>query len=134
MFAVADEVYINLHPLRAIWDNPVTARPRMEPNFAAACHGLELAFVLLAEFIQDSRQYLAKRPRIELVCRDVEAQCQLLAQLMDGELEDTRIDEADDAADAPAHSSDDSDEEEENPGYPEHSPGMVTKYCGSASV
>jgi hypothetical protein len=91
MLQSADESYIHLHPLRAIWDNPVTARPRMEPNFAAACHGLELAFILLAEFIQDPRQYLAKRPRVELLCRDVEAQCQLLAQLMDGELEDTRI-------------------------------------------
>lgn len=111
---ITDEVYIHLHPLRAIWDNPVTARPRMEPNFAAACHGLELAFILLAEFIQDSRQYLAKRPRIELVCRDVEAQCQLLAQLMDGELEDTRIFPAGDAdsIDAPPHSSSDSDSDE----------------------
>jgi hypothetical protein len=100
----------------------------MEPNFAAACHGLELAFVLLAEFIQDSRQYLAKRPRIELVCRDVEAQCQLLAQLMDGELEDTRID-ADDAVDAPAHSSDDSDEEERT-----DKPPTIVRAAGSTSV
>ena len=63
----------------------------MEPFFAAACHGLELSFLLLAEFLKDSRQYLAKRPRIELLCRDIETQCQLLGKLLDGELEDTSI-------------------------------------------
>ena len=35
--------------------------------------------------------YRLKRPSIELLCRDVEAQCQLLAKLLDGELEDTSL-------------------------------------------
>jgi hypothetical protein len=86
------EEYVHLTPLRAIWENPVTAHPRMEPYFAAACHGLELSFLLIAEFIKDARPYLSKRSRIELVCRDIVTQCKLLMELLDGELEDTSID------------------------------------------
>lgn len=83
------EDYIHLPALRAIWDNPVTAFPRLEPFFASACHGLELCFLLLAEFSNDRRIYLSKRPRMELVVRDIIAQCHLLSDLLDGELEDT---------------------------------------------
>ncbi len=86
------EQYVHLPALASIWSNPITAYPRMEPYFAASCHGIELAFLLLAEFINDKRPYMAKRSRIEAVCRDITVQCQLLAELLDGELEDTSID------------------------------------------
>jgi len=86
-----DEEYVHLPQLRHVWTNPVTAYPRVEPFFSAACHGMELGFLLIADFIQDSRQYLVKQPRIEMVCCDILTQCQLLADLLDGELEDTSI-------------------------------------------
>ena len=60
------EDYIHLHALRVVWANPVTDSPQMEPCFAAAMHSIELAFILMAEFIKDSRQYVVKRPRVEL--------------------------------------------------------------------
>ena len=82
------EDYIHLHALRVVWANPVTDSPQMEPCFAAAMHSIELAFILMAEFIKDSRQYVVKRPRVELVAADVIDQCGLLAQIVDGELED----------------------------------------------
>ena len=86
------EQYVHLPALASIWSNPITAYPRMEPYFAASCHGIELSFLLLAEFINDKRPYMAKRSRIEAVCHDITVQCQLLAELLDGELEDTSID------------------------------------------
>ena len=82
------EDYIHLHDLTVVWSNPVTDNPAMEPCFAAAMHGIELAFILMAEFIKDSRQYVVKRPRMELVAKDVVMQCGILAQIVDGELED----------------------------------------------
>lgn len=82
------EDYIHLHDLTVVWDNPVTDNPAMEPCFAAAMHGIELAFILMAEFVKDSRQYVVKRPRMELVATDVVTQCGILAQIVDGELED----------------------------------------------
>ena len=82
------EDYIHLHDLRAVWATPVTDKPAMEPNFAAAMHGIEIAFILMAEFIKDTRQYVVKRPRVELVAADVIEQCGILAEIVDGELED----------------------------------------------
>jgi hypothetical protein len=35
-------------------------------------HGMELCFLLLAQFVADDRTYVAKRPRVELVSRDLE--------------------------------------------------------------
>ena len=83
------EDYVHLPALKAVWENPVTAYPRMEPFFVSSCHSLELCFLLIAEFAKDRRHYLSKRPRIELVCRDIISQCHLLSDLLDGELEDT---------------------------------------------
>lgn len=87
------EDYVHLPALKAVWENPVTAYPRMEPYFVSACHGLELCFLLVAEFAKDRRHYLSKRPSIELVCRDIITQCHLLSDLLDGELEDTSTDQ-----------------------------------------
>jgi tryptophan 2,3-dioxygenase len=82
------EDYIHLHDLQCVWDNPVTDTPRLEPSFAAGMHGIELAFMLMAEFLKDSRAYVVKRPRIEMVAEDIVAQCKLLQEIVDGELED----------------------------------------------
>jgi tryptophan 2,3-dioxygenase len=61
---------------------------RLEPIFAAAMHGVELGLLLLAEFVGDARPYVAKRPRVEAVAEDVAAQCRLLADVVDAELEE----------------------------------------------
>jgi len=39
-----------------VWENPGTERPVLEPLFAAGFHGIELAFLLLSEFISDGRR------------------------------------------------------------------------------
>ena len=72
------EEYISLHPVKAVWDNPVTSKPRLEPLFAAGMQGIELCFVLMAQFISDPRHYVVKRPRVELVAEDICKQCQLV--------------------------------------------------------
>ena len=82
------EEYVHLPALRAVWDSPITASPMLEPCFSAACHGMELCFLLLAEFIADERRYVAKRPRIERVADDIASQCNLLVEVIDGELEE----------------------------------------------
>lgn len=90
------EIYIHFPQLLAIWESPVTDHPRMEPYFAASCHSMEIAFLLISEFIKDPRKYIMKRPRIEMICKDLVTQCHLLADLLDGELEDTSFDGGDD--------------------------------------
>lgn len=55
-----------------MWDHPVTVRPELEPCFTAAMHGIELCFLLLAQFIRDERKYVATRPRVELVMHDIQ--------------------------------------------------------------
>ena len=84
------EDYVHLHELRCVWTNPVTENPVTEPSFAAGVHGLELGFLLMAEFLDDRRSYVVRRPRVELVARDICAQCHLLQQIVDGGLEDER--------------------------------------------
>ena len=44
----------------------------------------------MAEFLDDRRSYVVRRPRVELVARDICAQCHLLQQIVDGGLEDER--------------------------------------------
>ncbi|KAJ9514043.1 hypothetical protein QJQ45_021139, partial [Haematococcus lacustris] len=82
------EEYVHLRWLKQVWDSPTTSKPDLEPCFAAAFHGIELAFLLMAQFVSDSRRYVAKRPRIEAMAMDIRAQCQLLGALVDGELEE----------------------------------------------
>ena len=77
------EDYVHLPPLRAIWSCPITAEPDIEPAFCAACHGMEICFLLLSEFIKDSRHYALKQSKIDLVCCDLLQQIQLLAGLID---------------------------------------------------
>ena len=67
--------------LLQIWSNPVTEKPALEPCFAAAFHGIELCFLLLAEFISDDRKYVFRRPRIEMVATDIQEQCLLLTEV-----------------------------------------------------
>ena len=67
-----------------IWDNPVTEKPALEPCFVAAFHGIELCFLLLAEFISDDRKYVFRRPRIEMVATDIQKQCLLLTEVSHG--------------------------------------------------
>lgn len=69
--------------LLQIWKNPVTEKPVLEPCFAAAFHGIELCFLLLAEFISDDRKYVFRRPRIEMVASDIQNQCMLLTEVTD---------------------------------------------------
>ena len=64
------EHYISLPALRAVWERPMTEKPELEPQFAAAAHGMELCYLLLAHFLTDARAYVAKRARIELVSED----------------------------------------------------------------
>ncbi|KAL4425507.1 hypothetical protein ABPG75_009523 [Micractinium tetrahymenae] len=82
------EEYVHLPLLCQVWESPSTERPVLEPLFAAGFHGIELAFLLLAEFLSDSRGYVAKRPRVELVADDIAAQCRLLTEVVDAELEE----------------------------------------------
>ncbi|KAL0045339.1 hypothetical protein WJX82_004255 [Trebouxia sp. C0006] len=82
------EEYIHLLPLQQIWENPATEKPVLEPCFVAAFHGIELCFLLLAEFISDDRKYVFRRPRVELVANDIQKQCLLLTEVVDGELEE----------------------------------------------
>ncbi|KAL3134108.1 hypothetical protein ABBQ32_008530 [Trebouxia sp. C0010 RCD-2024] len=82
------EEYVHLTPLQRIWESPVTEKPVLEPCFAAAFHGIELCFLLLAEFISDDRKYVFRRPRIEMVASDIQKQCMLLTEVVDGELEE----------------------------------------------
>lgn len=82
------EEYVHLPLLRQVWEQPSTTKPVLEPLFAAGFHGIELAFLLLAEFVSDGRKYVAKRPRVELVAEDIAAQCQLLTEVVDAELEE----------------------------------------------
>ena len=39
-----------------VWSSPLTEKPLLEPCFAAAFHGIELCFLLLAEFVADKRK------------------------------------------------------------------------------
>lgn len=82
------EEYVHLPWLRRIWESPVTEAPVLEPLFAAAFHGIELCWLLLAEFINDSRTYISKRPRVERVAEDIALQCKLLTEIIDAELEE----------------------------------------------
>eukprot|EP00891_Asterochloris_glomerata_P001752 jgi/Astpho2/1752/Aster-04173 len=91
--------YVHLNWLQEVWTSPLTEKPLLEPCFAAAFHGIELCFLLLAEFVADKRkllglshpipavQYVAKRPRIDMVATDIQEQCMLLTEIIDGELE-----------------------------------------------
>lgn len=54
-----------------MWEHPVTDKPELEPCFASACHAIEICFLLLAHFLRDTRAYVVKRPRVELVAEDL---------------------------------------------------------------
>lgn len=43
--------------LTQVWESPSTEKPVLEPLFAAGFHGIELAFLLLAEFVRDGRRW-----------------------------------------------------------------------------
>ena len=45
-------------------------------------HGVELAFILMAEFVSDNRYYVVKRPRVELIAEDIVAQIGLVSSLV----------------------------------------------------
>ena len=66
----------------------MTERPQLEPCFAAAMHAIELCFLIMTQCLHDKRTYVAKRPRIEVIAADIQMQCFLLAELVDGELEE----------------------------------------------
>lgn len=85
------EDYVFLRKVRATWYEPVTNNPRLEPCFTAGMQGVELALVLLSHFISDNRPYVVKRPRIEMIAADIESQFALLAEVIDGELEEERL-------------------------------------------
>lgn len=68
-------------PTLQIWENPATEKPVLEPCFVAAFHGIELCFLLLAEFISDDRKYVFRRPRVEMVANDIQKQCLLLTEV-----------------------------------------------------
>ncbi len=68
-------------PALQIWENPATEKPVLEPCFVAAFHGIELCFLLLAEFISDDRKYVFRRPRVEMVANDIQKQCLLLTEV-----------------------------------------------------
>ncbi len=70
------EIYVHLPMLKQIWDSASACE--IEPYFISAFHGIELGFLLLAEFIKDSRYYLVKRSRIEQVCRDIVSQVYII--------------------------------------------------------
>jgi len=71
----------NNMPALQIWENPATEKPVLEPCFVAAFHGIELCFLLLAEFISDDRKYVFRRPRVEMVANDIQEQCLLLTEV-----------------------------------------------------
>ena len=82
------EEYIKLHPCLNTWNSPITSKPKLEPIFNAGWHGIELAFIMMSQFISDTRNYVVKRPRIELIAADIMSQMNLMAEIIDGELED----------------------------------------------
>jgi hypothetical protein len=47
---------VHLDLLRSVWERPATERPVLEPLFAAGFHGIELALILLAQFVSDGRR------------------------------------------------------------------------------
>jgi len=52
--------------------------------FCGTLHGSDRVcrcFLLMGEFVRDARRYVLKRPRIELLARDVIAQCALLSEV-----------------------------------------------------
>lgn len=65
------EAYIHLGKLRGVWSAPVTSNPILEPSFVAMMHSVELSFLLLADFLEDSRAYIVMQHRIELTAKDV---------------------------------------------------------------
>jgi hypothetical protein len=77
------EAYIHLDGLRGKWECPFTSNPVLEPSFVAAMHGLELSFLLLANFLEDSRAYIVMQHRIELAAKDVSRSKQLSTLLQD---------------------------------------------------
>ena len=77
------EEYISLHHVMHVWENPITVKPDLEPVFSAAMHGVELAFVLMSEFISDARHYVVKRPRVELIANDLQTQIELVRNWRD---------------------------------------------------
>ena len=68
-------------PALQIWEHPATEKPVLEPCFVAAFHGIELCFLLLAEFISDDRKYVFRRPRVEMIANDIQKQCLLLTEV-----------------------------------------------------
>ncbi len=82
------EEYVHLPDLRAVWDSPITDSPVLEPIFTSMLHGVELCFLLLAEFIADARFFVAKRPGIEGVVVDFASLCKILVVVIAGEVDE----------------------------------------------
>jgi len=80
-----------IHELKQTWESPLTEKPKLEPLFAAGMQAIEISFLLLARFLDDSRIYVVKRPRIDLIEKDIREQMGLLAEIIDGELEDENV-------------------------------------------
>jgi len=85
------EEYIHLKEVRKSWTESITENPRIEPCFKAGMQGVELAFTLLAHFIEDPRDYVVLRPRIDMVAEDIQSQFRLVSEIVENELEDDNI-------------------------------------------
>ena len=83
------DIYIHLPLLQEIWISPVckSKSARFEPYFAAGLQGIECMFLLLADFSTDSRGYVVKIQKLELVCKDILVQFQLFSELIDGQFD-----------------------------------------------
>ncbi len=62
-------------PAPQVWEGPSTEKPVLEPLFAAGFHGIELAFLLLAEFVSDSRRCEGRAPALAPPCRGLCGPC-----------------------------------------------------------
>ena len=70
------EDFLNIEPIRNCWKD--AEREGINSDIIAAFHGIESCFLLLAEFISDSRTYISKDIRIECIVKDLAFQTNVL--------------------------------------------------------
>lgn len=52
--ATESDKILMLNPTE-VWNAPATENPQLEPVFTSAMHGIEISFLLLADFVTDNR-------------------------------------------------------------------------------
>lgn len=73
------EDFIFLKFMQESWYQP--GLDSTHSNLRAALQGIECSLMILSTFVGDTRYYVSKRARVELVTKDISQQCQLLATM-----------------------------------------------------